>query len=136
MSGSKDHLSTQEFAKKAGVSASTVSKWLRTDKISGEKKNGKWIISSTELTKVSAPPKGGPQKKTSSPSPAGSPASKPKPGAKNFTIQEFSELTYLTELGVRKWLKEGRLAGTSDEAGEPLVSASNLDQLHMKRLIR
>lgn len=136
MAGSKEHLSTQEFAKQAGVSAGTVSKWLRTDKISGEKKNGKWIISSTELTKVTSSQKGGAKKATSPPPPSGSPSPTPKPGAKNFTVQEFSEMTYLTESGVRKWLKEGRLAGTSDESGQHLVSASNLDLPHMKRLIR
>jgi transcriptional regulator with XRE-family HTH domain len=136
MSGSHDHLSTQEFAKKAGVSASTVSKWLRTDKISGQKKNGKWIISYEELLKVTSSQKDGVKKDSSPPPLKGSSPSKPLPGTKNFTIQEFSEMTYLTEFGVKKWLKEGRLAGTSDKSGKPLVSATNLDQPHLKKLIR
>jgi predicted site-specific integrase-resolvase len=136
MSGSLDHLSTQEFAKKAGVSASTVSKWLRTDKISGQKKNGKWIISSAELSKVTSSPKGSTQKTSGSAPPKVSPSSKPKPGAKNYTIQEFSEMTYLTAYGVKKWLKEGRLAGVSGKSGQPLVSADNLDLPHVKKLIR
>jgi predicted site-specific integrase-resolvase len=136
MSGSQDHLSTQEFAKKAGVSASTVSKWLRTEKINGQKKNGKWIISSTELSKVTFSHTDNTQKKSGSTSPKESLPSKPESGKKNYTIQEFSQMTYLTPYGVKKWLKEGRLEGESDEFGKLLVSADNLDKPYVKKLIR
>lgn len=132
MSGAKDHLSTREFAKKAGVSPSTVSKWLRTNKISGQKKNGKWLISSAELDNVTASRTGGTKKAPVRPSSV----SKPEPDSENYTIQEFSAMTYLTEYGVRKWLKEGRLIGASDDSGQPMVSSSNLDQPHLKKLIR
>lgn len=137
MPGSQDHLSTQEFAKKAGVSASTVSKWLRTNKITGQKKSGKWIISPSELSKVTSSPQSGNAPKSSrAASLKVSPSSKPKSGTKNYTIEEFSEMTYLTAYGVEKWLKEGRLASVSDDFGQPMVSADNLDQPHVKKLIR
>ena len=54
MSGSKELLTTTEFDKKTGVSASTVSKWIRTEKIKGEKKGGKWYIADAEISKISS----------------------------------------------------------------------------------
>ena len=136
MSSSKDSLTTTEFAKKTGVSTSTVSKWLRAKKITGTKKGGKWLIASSEIAKVSAasPKKTAeaPQKKKPT---AASPA-KPKSGAKSYSIKEFSDLTYLTEYGVEKWLKEGRLVAAQDASGQPRVDAANLEHPAVKRLVR
>ncbi len=136
MSSSKDSLTTTEFAKKAGVSTSTVSKWLRTKKITGTKKGGKWRIAASEIDKVStaSPRKAAvaPQKK----GPAAATPAKSKTGSKSYSIKEFSDLTYLTEYGVKKWLKEGRLVPAQDASGEPRVDASSLDQPGDKRLIR
>lgn len=136
MSGSQDHLSTQEFSKKAGVSTSTVSKWLRTNKISGQKMNGKWMISPAELSKVTASKTGGAKKTPPAPSTTASPSRKTARNTKDLTIEEFSAMTYLTEYGVKKWLKEGRLVGAADKSGQSRVAASNLDQPHLKKLIR
>jgi predicted site-specific integrase-resolvase len=137
MSSSQEFLTTQEFAQKTGVSTSTVSKWLRTDKIKGQKKSGKWMIPADEISKVTTPPKDQAQKtQTQS---AGKPAaetSKPKADAKAYTVKEFSDMTYLTEFGVQKWLKQGRLIAAKGESGQPMVDSSNLEAPDIKRLVR
>ena len=141
MSGSKELLTTAEFAKKTGVSASTVSKWIRTEKIKGEKKGGKWYIADAEISKISSasPRKAASKKTTTAPQkekPSASKSVTPKAGAKSFSIQEFSDLTYLTQYGVEKWLKEGRLVPAFDGDGQPRVDASNLEHPTVKRLVR
>jgi excisionase family DNA binding protein len=141
MSGSNDSLTTQQFARKAGVSASTVSKWIRTEKIKGEKSGGKWLIPAAEISKVSPapPPKTTPGKAAVTPQenkPSEVPSPTPKAGAKSYSIKEFSDLTYLTEFGVEKWLREGRLIPATDGSGQPRVDASNLDRPSVKRLVR
>ena len=135
MSKPQELLTTQEFAKRAGVSAATVSKWLRNGTISGKKKGGKWAVAASELLKLSSP--GNPA------TPAKKVASQPDPDPqgkksknKSFSIQEFSEMTYLTEYGVRLWLKEGRLDKTEDKQGNVRVDAANLDKPDVKRLLR
>ena len=35
-------------------------------------------------------------------------------------------MTYLTELGVGQWLKQGRLTGQQNEKGDWLIDAANL----------
>ena len=132
MSSSEGFLTTQQFAQKAGVSASTVSKWIRTEKIKGEKKGGKWFIPEAEISNISAT---SPQKEVSEKVPA-APKKKRAAGAKSYSIREFSELTYLTEYGVEKWLKEGRLIPAADGSGRLRVDASSLDHPAVKRLVR
>ena len=135
MSLANKPISTREFAQKAGVSASTVSKWLRSGKIRGQKKNGRWSVSPEELSKVAPPVKpvaAAPKDRTG----AESKFASLKPGGTVFTIEQFSAMTYLTDFGVRKWLKEGRLRGAVDPSGNPGVDASNLDDPMIKRLLR
>lgn len=137
MSSSQEYLTTQEFAQKTGVSASTVSKWLRADKISGQKKNGKWMIPLSEISKI--PPSKGGSITTSSTAPTApgiKKATKTKTGSEHYTTQEFSALTYLTEFGVEKWLKEGRLIPAYDRSGKRMVASSNLEEPNIKRLMR
>jgi len=141
MSGSKDSLTTQQFAMKAGVSASTVSKWIRTEKIKGEKRDGKWLIPAAEISKISTSPspKDTPGKAAAAPQekmPSQAPPPTPKAGNKSYSVKEFSDLTYLTEFGVEKWLREGRLIPATDASDQPRVDASNLDRPTVKRLIR
>jgi predicted site-specific integrase-resolvase len=128
-------LSTREFAQKAGVSTGTVSKWLRQGTISGEKTNGKWSISVAELSKVT-PDAGKPSTATQPPAPVRSGTSAKTGSGKSFTIQEFSDMTYLTPWGVQTWLKQGRLKATVDAAGQIRVDGSNLDHPDIKRLLR
>ena len=141
MSGSKDSLTTQQFAMQAGVSASTVSKWIRSKKIKGEKRDGKWLIPAAEISKISTAPSptntsgnSAAVPRENKPSKASSPT--PIAGAKSYSIKEFSDLTYLTEFGVEKWLREGRLIPANDGSDQPRVDASNLDRPTVKRLVR
>ena len=106
MMSSQRFLTTQEYAQKVGVSPSTVSKWLRSGKLQGQKQNGKWVIPEDTPTASSTTP---------APAPQSAPAkTEPTSGGQSFSIRKFSEMTYLTEAGVLKWLKEGRLEGSKD----------------------
>lgn len=141
MSNSKDFLTTQQFAKKAGVSANTVSKWIRGGKIEAEKKGRKWLIPTAEVAKAAARiPQNNPSKKAAAaPAQMKTDTAQPslsKAGVKSYSIKEFSSLTYLTEYGVAKWLKEGRLIPAKDASGQPRVDASSLDVPAVKRLVR
>ena len=62
--------------------------------------------------------------------------SKAKKTTKSFSIAEFADMTYLTENGVRMWLKQGLLKGQQDAEGEWQIDASNLDVPNVKRLVR
>jgi predicted site-specific integrase-resolvase len=136
MSTAQDSFTAQEFAMKAGVSAGTVSKWLRNGTIQGEKRSGKWIIAASELAKVTES-----KENPFHSRPAGAVASQPQPAStpaspKSYSIQEFSDMTYLTEYGVRLWLKQGRLDGVEDAQGNLRVNAANLEKPLVKRLVR
>ncbi len=128
MSKPSNCLTAQDFAKIAGVSSATVSKWLRDGTISGEKISGKWSIPPAELAKVtqSAPP---------APAP-GSQSPETNSAVKSYSIREFSDLTYLTEFGVQKWLKEGRLKKAVDSDGRVRIDGSSLQNPYVKRLLR
>ena len=136
MSTAQNFFSTQEFAREAGVSTSTVSKWLRSGTIQGQKKSGKWSIAASELVKVGKskgnPKSGRPASAASSKTPSGS--TRATPGS--YSIKEFSDMTYLTEYGVRLWLKQGRLDGIVDAQGNLRVNAANLEKPLVKRLVR
>jgi excisionase family DNA binding protein len=134
---SNTSLSTREFAQKAGVSAGTVSKWLRQGTIIGEKTGGKWSISAAELIKVAQTPGNPPPSPEQHPVPRPD-TSSPKTTAegRSYTIQEFSNMSYLTPFGVQRWLKEGRLKKTVDATGQTRIDGSNLDHPDIKRLLR
>lgn len=133
MSSSIKYLTTGEYARKAGISASTVSKWIRSGKLKGEKQNGKWMIPADEPVSKAASPaivqKNSPTKRTET-------NAAPSTGGQYYSIEKFSVMTYLTEFGVEKWLKEGRLKGIKDSAGQWMVSADNLQLRHVQRLLR
>ena len=129
-------LTTREFAQKAGVSAGTVSKWLRKGTINGEKNSGKWLIAAAELSKLAQNPD---NTSPTSEQPASLPhAGSPEAGAEgtSYSIQEFSDMTYLTPWGVQQWLKEGRLKKIVDAEGQLRVDGFNLDNPDIKRLLR
>jgi predicted site-specific integrase-resolvase len=139
MPQSENMLSTQQFAKKAGVSASTVSKWLRNGKIQGKKQSGKWMIDTGQLDAVGGTPSPDPKKKSAAKKTAAKPeAAAPEAisSSKTFTLEQFSAMTYLTEFGVRKWIRQGKLSFTRDESGQPRIDASNLENASIKHLIR
>jgi excisionase family DNA binding protein len=128
MSSSTQYMTTQEYAEKVGLSASTISKWLRSGKIKGEKQNGKWIISLEQDVQNPIP----------SPKPQQSVPTNVKTTHKGdaFTVAQFSEMSYLTEFGVLQWLQAGRLKGAKDASGQWQVSADSLNDNNVKRLLR
>lgn len=151
-------LTTSEFAKKVGISASTVRKLINEKKIKAAKKSGKWMInpgqlkskSVLELSKGKKPsPKKKPAKKprkkaaataakaAAGPEQTAAPKEKSAPrSGKAFSVAEFAEMTYLTETGVMQWLRQGLLEGRQDANGNWQVDASNLEVPNVKRLIR
>lgn len=89
-----------------------------------KKKTSKSVPKKAAAAKKSAPPqKAKPAKGTAS-------------SAKAYSLAEFVKMTYLTENGVKAWLKQGRLSGRQNETGEWMIDAANLDAPYVKRLVR
>ena len=141
-------LTTGEFASKAGIATSSVTKLIKEGKIKAEKKSGKWMIppaqlkapALTEANKAAKKAAKPAKKKAAAKKPAPTQKDKParaKPAAgKMYTVAEFAGMTYLTEFGVRQWLKQGRLAGRQAAGGEWQIDAANLETPDVKRLMR
>lgn len=151
MAKSKELLTTKEFSQKAGVSPATVSNWLKKGKIEGKKQGTKWLIAASELKKTGdvkpttaikptpARLKSAPKKKkaaTKTTTQTSTQQTKPAASGKAFTVEAFSDMTYLTTYGVKRWLKEGRLTGRVDASGQMLINATNLNNAHVKRILR
>jgi hypothetical protein len=106
---------------------------LREGKLRGEKRGGKWAVFASELENG-----GGENKQPDAKAPVSqAPTStNPPSSAKTYDIETFSRLTYLTENGVRQWLRDGRLTGSTDSGGNMNVDASNLERADFKHLVR
>lgn len=140
-------LTTREFASRTGLQAPKVSRLIREGKIEAEKKSGKWLIHPNQLGAKAVQTshtgdKPTPKKKTvkATHKKATTSVSAVK-GIENwagraFTVSEFVEMTYLTELGVRQWLRQGRLTGRQNEKGDWLIGAANLEVPNIRRLLR
>ena len=146
-------LTTGGFASRAGLQPSKVSKLIREGKIEAEKKSGKWLIHPNQLQAkaVQRSDKGAkpiPKKKAviAPPPPKNAAISATKSvsaangtedsAGRAFTVSEFAEMTYLTEVGVGQWLKKGRLTGRQNEKGDWLIDAANLQVPVIRRLLR
>ena len=144
-------LTTREFASRTGLQASKVAKLIRQGIIEAEKKSGKWLIHPNQLQAKAfqVPDKGGKstaKKKTikTSHKKAATSATKTITAVKGleisagrvYTVSEFVEMTFLTELGVVQWLKQGRLTGQQNEKGDWLIDAANLQEPNIRRLLR
>ena len=127
MGASKQLLTTKEFADQSGLPVSKVTKLLRDGRLQGHKKSGKWMIPSSELESNAKP---------AAPKAQVAPAAAAPQAGRNFSVPEFSAMTYLTEHGVRNWLKAGKLKGTQAENGEWQVDAASLEDPNIKRLVR
>jgi hypothetical protein len=75
-----------------------------------------------------------PAKKAAAPKKKAAPKS--AKAVKSFSVAAFAEMTYLTENGVKQWLKEGLLKGQQNAKGEWQIDASNLEVPNVKRLVR
>ena len=144
-------MTSSEFASKAGITTSSVTKLIREGKIKAEKKSGKWLISPDQLESKALQASTKPGKKAAAPKTAkaaGKPAAPEKPAAarqnqpaeaktgKMVTVAEFAAMTYLTEFGVKEWLRQGRLTGRQAAGGDWQVDAASLELPNVKRLVR
>lgn len=139
MSKPNEMLTTRRFAEQAGVTPSTVSKWLRDGKIAGQKQGGTWQVPADQLAVVAAAASA--SESDTAPAPTKSkhpsaPAATTAGGHKDFSVEAFAELTYLTVAGVQRWLKEGRLQGSQDANGNWRVDGNNLVREAFQRLVR
>jgi len=126
-------LTSSEFAQKAGIPVSRVTKLIREGSIKAVKKSGKWMLAPSQLkaAQEAAPKAASKPKETSAPN------KKPAASADtSYSITQFAEMTFLTEQGVVNWLKAGRLTGHRDSNGEWQVDGANLEVPDVKRLVR
>jgi excisionase family DNA binding protein len=132
----ENQLTTKEFSQRCGKPVATVQKWLRSGKLTGTKIGNRWYISLAELDRISAI--------DGVPSPSAKPVDVGKTEAEGaavtpaptYSVAEFSALTYLTEIGVQRWLKSGRLVGERASDGSWAVRAESLELPHLRHLIR
>ena len=137
MGASKELLTSKEFADRSGLPVSKVTKLLRDGSIKGQKKAGKWMIPASELKAAEQPP---PAPRTTQPQKTKAAAAKPsspaaRPG-QTYSLAEVADMTYLTEFGVRNWLRKGLLRGTQSADGEWRIDAASLENPNIKRLLR
>jgi hypothetical protein len=126
-------LTTGEFSQMTGISVSTITQMLRLDKIRGEKRSGKWAIYESELQNTAVVSKKDGGELSAGP---GSLFNTQTDAKKAYDVETFVKMTYLTEKGVRQWVKTGRISGSTDADGKVLVDAANLDRPELKHLIR
>ena len=122
MTNANKTLTTGEYSKVSGLSTTTITKMLRAGKLTGRKIDGKWAIDA-EQSQTDVPA----EKKTQETSPTLD---------KKVDLPTFANMTYLTEKGVRQWVKSGRLSAIVDEQGNLLIDADNLNRPEMRHLIR
>jgi hypothetical protein len=132
MSENTPELTTRQFSSLTGLSVPVITRLLRQGRIQGVKASGKWMIPENQLHAEAVAQKG--RSAPAGPRPRKSVPSKPKRRA--FSVREFAAMTYLTETGIDRWLKSGRLEGHKGENGEWAVDAANLENPDIKRLIR
>ena len=89
-----------------------------------KKKASKAVPKKSAAAKKSAPPK------------KAKPAKAKTSTAKPIPLADFVSMTYLTENGVKEWLKQGRLTGLQADSGEWMIEAANLELPDVKRLMR
>ena len=136
MGASKQFLTSREYADRSGLSVAKVTKRLRNGDIKGQKRGGKWMIPTSELDAVKPPPAPSDSAPSRQGQAATPPPQTPPAAGRTLSIAEFSALTYLTEHGVRAYLKTGRIKGTQVEDGEWRIDAANLEAPHLKHLVR
>jgi hypothetical protein len=103
-----------------------------------KKKTSKSVPKKAAAAKKSAPPKKAKPaaaKKSAAPKKA-KPARVKTSTAKTIPLADFVNMTYLTENGVKEWLKQGRLTGLQADSGEWMIEAANLEVPDVKRLMR
>jgi hypothetical protein len=132
MGKSDNWLTSGEFAARSGMTPAAVTRMLREGRLRGSKQSGKWLIPESEIPAACPPP--------TAPSAGSTPAPRADAGppstGRTLSVAEFSAMTYLTETGVRQWLKCGRLIGRLGEDGQWQVEATSLALPDVQRLLR
>ena len=126
-------LTTGDFSKMTGIAVSTITQMLRQGNIRGEKRSGKWAIYESELQNKAVVIKNDHRKSSAGLGPI---FDTPAAAGKTYDVETFAQKTYLTEKGIRQWLKTGRLSGCTDAGGTVLVDAANLDRPELRHLVR
>jgi predicted site-specific integrase-resolvase len=134
MADNEKTLSTAEFSQQTGIAVSTITHMLRQGKIRGEKRSGKWAIFASEISNQAVAQK----KDQAKPAALGpGPIFETSTGSPSaYDIDTFARMTFLTEQGIRRWLKTGRLSGRIEANGKALVDADNLSRPELQHLIR
>ena len=137
MTDADNTLTTSEYSKISGITVSTIAQMLRQGKLRGKKLNGKWAIDASEVQKIktTAVKTNNTTENKGVLSADQTPSVNPS-GVKVYDVETFVRMTYLTERGVRQWLKSGRLSGTVDNGGNAAVDADNLERPEFRHLIR
>lgn len=133
MTDNEKTLTTAEFSRITGISVSTITRMLREKKIRGEKRRGKWAIDQSELPNAAVAANKDHGKSSTGPGPV---FSAQPVVEKTYGVDTFVQMTYLTEKGVRQWLKSGRLSGCTDANGDIRVDAANLERPELRHLVR
>ena len=104
-------------------------------KVTAKAKKAKAPAKKATAAKKKTPPKkkSAPKMKAASEKKA---APKSAKAAKSYSIARFADMTYLTENGVREWLRKGLLKGRQDATGDWQIDASNLEVPNVRRLVR
>jgi len=126
-------LTTAQYSEKTGIAIATVARMLRQGKLRGVKRGGKWAIFESELQGGGIQP---PKTEDQVPAVSNANADTQAADGNSYDIESFARLTYLTENGVRQWLRMGRLSGTADAGDNARVDASNLQRPDFKHLVR
>ena len=126
-------LTTAEFSHLTGIAVSTITRMLRRDKIRGEKRSGKWAIYESELQNTAVVTQKDPGGISAGVDPT---RDAPAASHETYDVEAFVQMTYLTEKGVRQWLKTGRLSGRAGADGKVRVDVANLDRPELQHLIR
>jgi hypothetical protein len=131
------NLSTKEFANQTGLSVAVITKMLRKGQIKGEKRSGRWMISEDQLN-IKAVVDIGRQSFSSKNTytPPKTAFVKTTPPTKDYSVGEFSQITYLTEFGVKVWLKLGKIKGYQDEKCQWRVDSDSLNMPNLRHLVR
>lgn len=137
MAAADTAMTTREFAEASGIPAATIAKLIRQGKLKAHKKDGRWRIPRSELGSRALAALRAPATPRPEPPPAAATEAPPAPAAadRSLSIAEFAARTYLTEKGVRDWLKVGRIAGRQEQ-GEWRIPESSLESPAIRRLLR
>jgi hypothetical protein len=117
----------------------TVQKWLRSGKLSGTKIGNRWYISPSELSGLATDEGGSApaaRKDDATAAPKTKAVGERASAGASYSVSEFAALTYLTETGVLRWLRSGRLKGDRADDGSWSVKAESLELPQLRHLIR